>query len=323
MSDLLYPNSGVITNAHASAFFSAIPRAVWDLCHSKQLNGRDVQVLGVLLDHKNRHTTQVDPKQETIAERLGCSVPTVERSVARLVKAGLITKTRLRAALGRFGRSVYDLANTFALMPHQASKMRGGEFGQAAPPAPRSADGNGPAEVETTSHHFCRVSEADLSDALKADTAPPSQTPPAPSPAPSPVVAALLDKGVFPRAARVLVERFGEARCQQALNALNARRKVRDKAAWLVGCLRQGWDVTPQTPETAARPQSQAPYRPPTSSPPASGDPLASLSASARLALEATARAALALESGGALPQGRRFVEGRMRALLSGVSGGA
>ena len=304
-------------------FFSAIPRAVWDLCHGKVLTSRDVLVLGVLLDYKNRHTTQVDPKQETIAGRLGCSVPTVERSVARLVKAGLITKTRLRAALGRMGRCVYDLANTFALMPRQASKMRGGEYGQAAPPASPAVDGNGLAEAEITTPHFCRVSEADSLDVVKADTPAPfslpsTPLPSVPSPAPSPVVAALLAKGVFPRAARGLVEKFGEERCQQVLSALSERRKVRDNAAWLVGCLHQGWDVASKTPGTAARPQSQALYRPLLSAPPASGDPLTALSTSARAALEGTARAGLCAEFGGMLPRGRRLIEGRMRALLSG-----
>lgn len=295
-------------------FFSAIPRAVLDLCQNKVLTSRDVHVLGILLDYKNRRTTEVSPKQETIAARMGCSVPTVERSVARLVKAGLITKTRLRNSLGRLGHCVYDLARTLALMPRQAAKMRGGEYGQAAPPASPPVDGTRPPAAGSTTHHFCRVSEADLSDVVQADTALPQSAPAAPSP----VVARFVEKGVFPRVAAALVERFGEKCCQEALDGLNAlkqRQKVRSAAAWLVGCVQQGWSMTAVP---APRPQAQRPYVPLSGPARPAPDCLDALAPAVRAALEGTARAALQGEFGGALPQGRRLVEGRMRALLAG-----
>lgn len=278
----------------ASPFFSAIPRAVWDLCQSKALKGRDVQVLGILLDHKNRRTTQVDPKQETIALRLGCSLPTVERSIARLVKVGLITKTRLRNALGRLGRCSYDLANTLSLMPRQASnlmprqasKMRGGDFGASSSAQSPVTDGEAKAKHPPTSHQKCRVSEADSSDVAKAD----NNTPAPPKPPPPPVAVALMKQGVSPHIATRLVEQRGEERCQQVLSALSQRRKVRNRAAWLVGCLLQGWIV--EAPATA-RPRSHHPYTPPSAphSPPT--DILDALPSDAYATLEDRARALL------------------------------
>ncbi len=319
MSSSLYPNSEFMPTPSVCEFFSAIPRAVLDLCHRKVLTSRDVHVLGILLDYKNQRTTEVDPKQETIAARMGCSVPTVERSVARLVKAGLITKTRLRNSLGRLGRCVYDLARTLALMPRQAAKMRGGQFGKSAPAAPPPVDGNRPPAAGSTTHQKCRVSEADLSDVVKADTTLPQSAPAAPSPVvASPVVTGFVEKGVFPRVAAALVERFGEKRCQEALDGLNAlkqRQKVRNAAAWLVGCVQQGWSVTTSPPP---RPQAQRPYAPLSGPARPAPDCLDALAPAVRAALEGTARAALRMEFGGALPQGRRLVEGRMRALLGG-----
>ena len=114
MPALVYPNNGSTPNAPANtsacAFFSALPRAVGDLRAEGRLIPRDVDVLRELLDHKNRRTSQVDPLQKTLAARMGCSLDTIQRSLARLVAAGLIIKTRMRDARGQLGRCVYDLA---------------------------------------------------------------------------------------------------------------------------------------------------------------------------------------------------------------------
>lgn len=318
MSVSVYPNNGSTTNAHACAFFSALPRAVGDLRAEGVLTPRDVDVLRELLDHKNRRTSQVDPLQRTLAARMGCSLDTIQRSLARLVKAGLITKKRLRDARGQLGRCVYDLALTLALMPRQAAKLRHGHFGQADPAPPPAHEGKARSTPPITKPHQSGLSEVDSSDVAKADNNVPA-SPPVP---PSPVAVALIAQGVFPKVAAGLVERFGGDRCRQALAALGQRRTVRDKPAWVVGCLQGGWAVMAPA-AAAARPPSQHPYQHFSGplGPPA--DPLAALGASARVALESAARAALIAEVRepvlSTLRQGRntRLVEERMRLMLA------
>lgn len=307
MTDIVYPNTGHMPHAHACAFFSAIPRAVGDLRAQGHLKARDVDVLRELLDYKNRHTTQVDPRQATLAARFGCSVDTVQRSLNRLVAAGLIVKIRLRDRLGRLGRCVYDLAQTLALMPRQAAKLRSGQYGQPAATIEKTPTLSMPQK--------CGISEVDSEDAVQADTYPPRE-----KAIPSPVAAALIIEGVFPGVAGMLTVKFGEGRCREVLQALKQRRTVRDRAAWIVGALLQGWDVAT---EATARPQSHHPYTPPR---PAGLKPdrLAALDTPALVALEAQARAVLWQETLPAWrdriltgPSSHAVVNKRMRELLA------
>lgn len=309
MSTTVYPNMGNTTNAHASAFFSPLPRAVLTLSQDGRLKPRDLQILAALLDYKNRHTTQVDPKQGTLAARFACSLDTIQRSLARLTAAGLITKTRLRNGLGRLGRCVYDLANTLALMPRHAAKLRHGDYGRDSASPEK--------ETHSAIPQKCGLSEVDSLDVAEADKAHAATH----SPMLGPVAAALHAEGVAPRVATSLAGKFDEQRCRQALTALQSRRNVRDRAAWLVGCLLNGWQLTAPAPPPL-RPQSHLPYTPPGSlnAPPSH---LHALPVSEYAALEARARAELITESVGpvlsTLKQGRnrRLVEGRMCRLLN------
>ena len=316
MPDPVYPNNGITTNAQSCAFFSALPRAVGDLRAQGVLKPRDVDVLRELLDHKNRRTSQVDPLQRTLAARMGCSLDTIQRSLARLVQAGLIAKIRMRDACGRLGQCVYDLAQTLALMPHQAAKMRSGQWGASdTSPSPAPDRKAAPAGV-ITKPQKCGFNKADSLDVVQADNIAPAP----PQGPPSPAAVALIAQGVFPRIAAGLVERFGEARCRQALTALGQRRTVHDKPAWVVGCLLQGWTVAASA---TARPQSQHPYAPPSAPPGPPIDALDALDVAAYAALEATAHALLWDETKPAwrstLLSGRNpaYLRNRMRALLS------
>lgn len=132
LTTLLYPQApGQATLAQATLgqstacpFFSAIPRAVLERRKGRDLLTRDIEVLALLLDYKQRASTEVSPRQATLAGRLGCSADTIQRSVKRLMAAGLLAKTRLRDGKGRVERCVYDLAATLALMPVQAARLR-------------------------------------------------------------------------------------------------------------------------------------------------------------------------------------------------------
>lgn len=305
--------------ATACPFFSAIPRAVLERRKGRDLLTRDIEVLALLLDYKQRASTEVSPRQATLAGRLGCSADTIQRSVKRLMAAGLLAKTRLRDGKGRVERCVYDLAATLALMPVQAARLRQGEWGQE------------PGSERVSRPHGCGVSKADSESVVQADNSV-AFSPAAVSPAAvSPVVGQLTARGVLARAAQGLVERFGEGRCREALSALSSRPSVRDKAAWLVAALRGNWSLAaPDPPDLphSHRPfvlHSHRPFVPPLAvcgPPEPSFDPLAALPPSAWAALERQARDVLLSECTGPvlalLRQGRerRLVQARMRQMV-------
>ena len=328
MSDLVYPNMGNTTNAQACAFFSALPRAVGDLRAAGILKPRDVDVLRELLDHKNRRTTTVDPKQATLAARFNCSLDTVQRSLARLAAAGLIVKIRLRDRLGRLGRCVYDLAGTLALMPSQAAKLRSGAYGRQTPPSPPSADGNRVPASHSTMPQKSGLSEVDEGCYVEADTQPQPQTD-----ATRATVVLLQAQAVQEHAAKRLADRHTEARCREVVQASARIKHFRhSRAAWIIGALDGGWTVST---EAETRPRSQWPYRPPQAdtaparaavAPPQ--DPLETLDAPTYAALETEARASLWTET---KPAWRNkllnrpnapLIRTRMRALLTQANGG-
>ena len=314
MTPTLYPNTAEKSCGASSAFFSAIPRAVGDLRAQGKLKPRDVDVLRELLDHKNQRTTQVDPLQKTLAARMGCALDTIQRSLNRLVQAGLITKRRVRDARGRLGRCIYDLAGTLALMPRQAAKLRSGQWGRAGQSPMPSDEGKASADLPITTPQKCGLSEVDSDSVEKAD----NRTSAPPNGPSSPVAAALAAQGVFPKAAAALVVKFGETRCREVLDAAaRVKRFHRSKAAWIVAALTQSLPVAADT----HRPRAHWPYTPPSAAGPPP-DALALLSAEAYDALEQKARAQLWEETKPAwrdmLLNGRNpaYLRTRMRELL-------
>ena len=313
MTPTVYPKMGPTPHKNVSPFFSAIPRAVGDLRAAGILKARDVDVLRELLDYKNRRSTQVDPKQATLAARFGCSVDTVQRSLKRLEAAGLIAIIRLRDRLGRLGRCVYDLAGTLFLMPHHAAKLRSGDWGQSGHHAAEETPLKSPVPAIPQN---CGLSEVDSKDDAKADSKAAVDRDKNVS---HPVAVALAAEGVYPGVAGSLVVKFGEGRCRQVLSALKKRKQVRDRAAWLVGALLQGWNVTTEADTT--RPQAHHAYTPPAAA--AQLDPLTALDTAARNALEAQAKALLLHETHPAwrdkLLHGKNtaLLHSRMRELLS------
>lgn len=305
-----------------NAFFSPIPRAVWDLRGQGALKPRDIDVLGLLLDYKNIDTAYVNPRQDTLARRLACSVDTIQRSLTRLAAAGLIVKSRLRSAAGRLGRCVYDLAPTLARLPHRAARMRSGRWGRG--PAPTAPD-----SCSLPRPHRCGLREED--SFAQADNSAPAPTSPPPSAFPaSPVAGQMIALGVAARAAVRLLAGHGEARCRQALAAAQERRNVHNRPAWLVKCLTEHWTLTerwilagPRQSEDSARPRSHHPYTPPSIPAAPPPDPLTQLPPARWSALEERARLALRAEKQPAVLEmlrtgrARRLIAARMRALLA------
>lgn len=312
----------------ARDFFSPIPRGVWELIEAKRVTRRDAAVLGVLLDYKGRGGTVVYPCQATLAARLGCSVDTVQRSVRRLVAAGLVATKRVRDAAGRVRGISYDLAAALALAPSKAAKLRRGDWGRKEMreltfPSENNANICAPARPQK-----CGVSEADRFVA-EADNSACAQIDPA-APEPRGVVVDFINLGIPAARAAALVSTHGEARCREALSAAAGRRTIRDRAGWVVQCLSDGWKL-PKCPAGRRAGGQYRVYAFPEPPPPASPacDPLETLPPAQKAALESAARAALlaelptlrrSLEAG----RSRRVVESRMRALLeSGARGGS
>lgn len=154
---------------------------------------------------------------------------TVQRGLDRLCAARLIEKRPRLTPSGAPARGLrYDLSALAGLMPARAPRLSSGQWGGADTP---SGD----------TRHGCRPES-------EADVVCESDTPPAPVAAPPPDLVALLTRaGVFPSAAPRLLDTYGAARCRLALAALRSRPDVRDRPAWLVACLRDGWALPPKT----------------------------------------------------------------------------
>lgn len=277
-----------------TAFFGRIPERAFTLRAERALKSRDLELLGLVMTYAATGRAVVEARQRTFARRLCCSVRTVQRSLSRLAGQGLLAKQYRRDAGGRLLGLAYDVAPTLALMPRARAAAAikttanttkttdgesGPEWGAASemPPAPMRQKSRLPNETS--------VAERDNS------------APAAPATAePSPVVAQMIALGVHGRVAATLADRCGEARCQQALAALERRTKIRDRAAWCVGCLLEEWDIAPVTTAPAARPRAHHPYHPPSPTPAAGTDPLDALPPGDLLRLEAAARAQLLAE---------------------------
>lgn len=315
----VYPNAAGKSISHAPAYFSPIPRAVWDLRRERRLTPRDVDVLGLLLDYKTHSTPIVDPEQNELAARLACSLDTIQRSVARLRRAGLVATQRLRDVRGRLGGTLYDLSAVLDLMPTKAAKMRSGQWGRSAPPPDGKPAPRPPAPTPQKSG----VKESGQDSAVERNNTPASKAdaPKEADPVLAAVVISLKDAGVFAARAHTLVQKCGEERCRAVLAAAGRVKHFRQsRAAWIVGALIGGWPLAPGPDET--RPQSQWPYQAPPDARPAPAD-LADLSPDAYAALQQRAYDQLWTETKPAwrstLLSGRNpaYLRTRMRLLLA------
>lgn len=325
-------NFAVNSVADPGAFFSPIPRGVYDLRAAGKLQARDVEVLGLLLDYKGRAASVVSPRQDTLAERLRCSTDTIQRSLRRLESVGLIAAKRLRDTAGRLGRCLYDLAATLALMPRQAAKMRSGAWGaQNGPSLPADAQ-NKPIAPPLSMPQKCGLSEADKFVAKADNTAPAPdpvsvKAPLLPQSAQPDVVVKLISFGMAERIAKSLYAQHGATRCAEVIEAAAAQRRVVSKAAWCYRCLAESWELQKRN---GVRPKAQMPYHAPSAAAAQVDDmaePLALLPADESAHLETAARRELAQELPtlrGSLEAGRsrRLVLGRMREMLAKRVGG-
>lgn len=234
------------TDHKSTPFFSPVPRHVLTLCQNGALKPRDVEVLSLLLDYKSRTGTVVEPRQDTMAKRLRCSTDTIQRSLSRLVKAGLILKTRARDLCGRLGKCLYDLAAVFALMPRKAAKVRHGEYGAAAAGQSQTPPATMPQKSGVSIGDLVSVCQAD--NGTQAETVTP------------PLVVELIKEGVGEKTAQTIHEKYGAERIRDVVNAARANRRATNRPGWIVAALTQGWAFQAHR-EAQERPKSQMPYQ--------------------------------------------------------------
>lgn len=263
--------------------YSPVPDAVLALVRDGRLQRADAPLLHALLTHKRRGRDEVWPRQQTLAEALGCSVRTVQRGLDRLCAAQLIQKCpRVSPAGAKLRGLRYDLSPLAALLPARPHPVPPGDARHGCRPESKK---DKDVVLESNSRPAA-VAVGDVSDVC-ADT-----------------VAALTHVGVFPSAAARLAARHGAGRCRAALSALAARPQVRDRAAWLVACLQGEWAVTSagnsgEGKQGRAEKKGEAekkdapPGRPDTKGCPPAPDPLDALPPEQYAAWEQRARAEL------------------------------
>ncbi len=326
----------------ARGFFAPIPaETVMALAATRHLLSGDTLLLVALFSYKNRATTTVFPRQDTLARRIGRSLDTVQRGLARLTRAGLIVKHRRRDVRGRLASCWYDLAPTLALLTPQAAAVRSGQWGSRGAdqgheiealkctrweartpnvlrtrtersgcpvlrpkdvwPQVTQREDFTPSSFSPAKPQTSGIPNGDSEDVAEADTGlrraagfgriGSAETGPC---------ADLIAQGVRAPVAARLAARYGDIRCRQVLAASHSRPAIRDRAAWLVSCLTQGWALTDShVPED--RPRAYRPYP----VPPKSGLPPPAVSAHPPVrspsrqdpALEARARAELLAEA--------------------------
>ncbi|MDQ2687943.1 MAG: helix-turn-helix domain-containing protein [Armatimonadota bacterium] len=250
--------------------YSPVPDAVLTLVRDGRLLRADAPLLHALLTHKRRGRDEVWPRQQTLADALGCSVRTVQRGLDRLCAACLIRKCPRVSPEGATLRGLrYDLSPLAVLLPTPPRDTRHG----CRPESKKDKD-----VVLESNSRPAAVALQELSDVCP-DT-----------------VAALTRAGVFPNAAARLTVRHGAGRCRAALSTLASQPNIRDRAAWLVACLQGGWAVP--SSRGAGFPRPPSPHRPctaptPPAPKPTAPDPLDALPPAQYAAWEARARAEL------------------------------
>jgi hypothetical protein len=249
------------------------------LCYAMELTSRERDVLGALLIHKNGCDTFVWPGQARLAALCGCSVPTVQRALRRLIALGLIVRRRIRDARGRLRTNAYDLAAVFGLCPGAKDKDAGAgeaprqtECGEASPVMDGGAAAQG-ANASPAMHHVCRIEADGCMLEEDTNTGAVGQAPPEPPP---PEVVVDLNKaaGVSPKVGLRLLNRYreevGEQRAEQILrdqlealphNLARQRTPVQSVAGYLVTAIEENWDLPPGLlleRQRAAREREQA-----------------------------------------------------------------
>jgi DNA-binding MarR family transcriptional regulator len=196
----------------------------------QSLSPMDVRVCAALLTYARTDDPTACPSQELLAERLGCSVDTIQRAEAKLVAAGLMTTKRHRRADGQLGRRVCNLSAILEAIKaiFQAARLR---RGQGAPPSSASSARPHPRGVREYSQP-----KASKVQPTPAPTAPPE-------PERDAVVVLLTDIGLSESQARKLARGFTSDQIKRAVAAYRAtpREKIRSAVAWLTEAARSGW----------------------------------------------------------------------------------
>lgn len=329
----VYLKSPACATSAPDDFFSMLPRSVWTLVEQGHLKPQDPTLLGILLDYKTKNKTIVGPNQQTLAQRLHRSVDTVQRSLVRLVAAGLVAKIKLRDKLGRRRGLAYDLKGVLSLLPTrptETAKLRHGEAVQKSDPVSALPSENSENSPNPPKPQTCGPS-AEKEFVAEANT-------PAPAAPPTPTELEMTQIGIVPRVAKNLLSAHGEDTCRRYLKAYSGRSRATNLAGLIVAAITHGWSLSrtrpgggssrfgggssrfdPATP--TERPRAHHLYIPPTT-PADPPDALDALDPAARLILEQRARAILLAEQHPMvlelLQKGRadRFIKIQMRKLL-------
>lgn len=219
-----------ITSPQPTAFVMLPDSIIFD----RSLSATDVRVCAALLTYARTDDPTACPAQEVLAERLGCSVDTIQRAEAKLVAAGLMTTKRHRRRDGQLGRRVCNLFPILEAIKKiiQAARLR---CGQSAPsPKPSQA-----------TPHPRGIREYSQPQASKVQ---PTATAKPPAPERDAVVVLLTDIGVSESQALRLIHTLGTDALKRALTTFRAtpREKIRNLVGWLTEAARGNW--TPAAP---------------------------------------------------------------------------
>jgi predicted transcriptional regulator len=216
----------------------------------QSLSAMDVRVCAALLTYARTDDPTACPSQELLAERLGCSVDTIQRAEAKLVAAGLMITKRHRRPDGQLGRRVCNLSAIFEAIRaiFQAARLRRGL--SAPPPKPSLAK-----------PHGCGVREYSQPQASKVQ---PTITPPKaiapPEPERDAVVVLLTDIGLSESQALRLIQALGCDAMRRAVATFRAtpRENIRNLMGWITEAARSNWAPT-APPEPVKRAGSLPP----------------------------------------------------------------
>lgn len=252
-----------------------------EVIFDKNLSPTDKLILAALLTYARRDQPEAWPAQDTLADQLGLSADTIQRSEAKLAQQGLIESRRERKADGKLGKRIVNATAVFTLiglilkpaqaqdrtpidaLPSQAASMRCGTkprpcgFKKNSPPKGYLEVQQTAAQVRQTPPGSVVVFSPSAKTPAKSKHPAPDIDPEILSPAIALGVAEASARSITLRALRdgaVNVEQLSTAidRAARAAAAYAARHTPRSLPALFSRALTERWDPPASLPAHAS-----------------------------------------------------------------------
>lgn len=215
-----------------------------------QLSPMDVRVCAALLTYARTDDPTACPSQESLAERLGCSVDTIQRAETRLVAAGAMTTHRHRRQDGKLGRRVCNLTPILSVIKAliQTARLRRGSAPSSSKSSPARPHGRGVREYSQPQASKVQPTPYDSGGSS------PGLVESGPLDA---VVVSLREIGLSAGEALRLAKRFTADQLAHAIRAFRAAPsgQIRAPMAWLTEAARGHWQpASPPEPKSGGLP---------------------------------------------------------------------